>query len=74
MGLFNNYVMLKLTFFDPPTPHHHALSQMITKPPLPYVTPDTYTSLYHLFLFFEVEKKNKDRHPLMTHLTMFLSN
>ena len=51
--------MLKLTFFDPPTPHHHALSEMITKPPLPYVTPDTYTPLYHLFLFFEVEKKTK---------------
>ena len=54
-GLFNNYVTLKLPFFWTTHPHHHASSQMITKPPLCYVTPDTDTPLYHLFLFFEVE-------------------
>ena len=67
--------MLKLPFFDPPTPHHHALSRMIPRPPLRYVTPDTDTLLYNLFLFFEVEKKNnKDTHPPMTHQPMLLSN
>ena len=57
LGLFNNYVTLKLPFLEPPTPHHHASSRMTTKPTLCYVMPDTDTPLYHLFLFFEVEKK-----------------
>ena len=68
----HNYITLKLPFFDPPTPHHHASSRIITRPPLRYVTPDTDTPLYHLFLFFEVEKK--DTQPPMTHPPMFLSN
>ena len=28
-GMFNNYVMLKLPFFDPPTPSHHASSPLM---------------------------------------------
>ena len=32
------------------------------------------STLYHLFLFFDVEKKNKYTHPSMTHTPMFLSN
>ena len=39
---------------------------MITISPLGYVTPDTDTPLYHLFLFLEIEKK--DMHPPMTHV------
>ena len=46
--------MLRLPFFDPPTPHHHAVRP--PRPPLRYLMPDTDISLYHLFLFFEVEK------------------
>ena len=69
MGPFNNYVTLKLPFFDQPTTRHHASSRMITRP-LPllrYVTPDTDPSLYHLFLFLEVEKKqNKDTTTIRT--------
>ena len=65
-GLFNNYVTLKLLFFDPPTPYHHALSRMITRPSLRYVTPDTDNPLCHLSLFFEVEKK--DTHSSTTSL------
>ena len=44
---------------------------MITRPPLRYVTPDTYTpQFHHLFIFFEIQMKNtKDTHP-----PMFLSN
>ena len=59
--------MLKLLFFWPTHPHHHASSQMITRPPLRYVTADTDTTLplIILFLFFEVEEK-KDTHPPMT--------
>ena len=74
MGLFNNYVRLKLSFFNPPTPIYHASSRMTTRPLLHYVTPDTDNPLFHLFLFFEVEKKPKDMHPPMTHPPMFLSN
>ena len=55
-GLINNYGTLKLPFFNP---HHHVSSRMITRTPLRYVTPDTDTLLYHLFLFFEVEKHPK---------------
>ena len=73
-GPFNNYVTLKLPFFDPPTPHHHVSSRIITRPPLCYVTPDSDTPLYQLFLLIEIEKKNKDTHPTMTHQPMFLSN
>ena len=36
---------------------------MITRSPLRYVTPDTDTPLYHLFLFFEVEKKPQSYAP-----------
>ena len=62
LWLFNNDVTLKLLFFDQPNPHHHASLRMITKPSLLYVTPDTNSPrLYHLFLFFEVEKKKKPR-------------
>ena len=75
MGPFNNYVTLKLPFFDQPTTRHHASSRMITRPLplLSYVTPDTDPSLYHLFLFLEVEKKPKIRqryapnHDTFTH-------
>lgn len=35
---------------------HHALSRLITRPLLHYVTPETDTPLYHLFHVFEVEK------------------
>ena len=49
---------------------------MITRPPLRYLTPDTYTpQFHHLFIFFEIQMKNtKDTHPPMTHPPMFLSN
>ena len=63
-GLFSDY---------PPTPHHHTSSRMITRPPLRYVMPDTYPPFYHLFLFFDVEKKQATHSP-MTHPPMFLSN
>ena len=66
-------VTLKLPFFNPPNPNHYTSSCMITRTPLPYVTPDTDTILYHLFLFLEVEKNPKDDTP-MTHPPMFLSN
>ena len=60
--------MLKLPFFEPPTPHHHASSRVITR--LPF-TPDKDALLYHLFLFFEV-KKEKQRyaptHDTSTHV------
>ena len=71
---FNNYVMLPS--FEPPIPYHHASSRMITRPTIHCVTPDIDTPppLYHLFLFLEVEKENKDMHPPMTHPPMFLSN
>ena len=52
--------MLKLPFFNPTSPHHHASSRIIARAPLRYVTPDTDTLLYHLFLFSEVEKKPED--------------
>ena len=65
--------MLKLSFLRPTHPHHHASSRVITRSPLRYVTPDTDTHLYYLFLFFEVEK-NKDTHPPMTHPPLLLSN
>ena len=71
MGLFNNYVTLKLPIFDPPTPHHHASSQMMTRPPLSYVTPDTHTPIYHLFLISEVEKESQryaPTHDTSTHV------
>ena len=73
-GLFINYVTLKLPFLNLPISHHHVSSWMITRAPLRYVTPETDTPLYHLFLFFEVEKKPKDTHSPMTHPPMFLSN
>ena len=63
--------MLKLSFFKTPTPHHHASSRMITRTPLRYVTSDTDASLYHLFLFFEVEKKPQrylPTHDTSTHV------
>ena len=66
-GLFINCFTLKLPFFNTPTPHHHASSRMITKAPLHYVTPDTGTPLYHLFLVFEVEKNPQRYAP--THKT-----
>ena len=55
-----NYFTLKLLIFDPPTSYHHASSWMITRSPLRRVTPEIDhppSPLYHLFLFFEVEKK-----------------
>ena len=69
---------LKLPFFDQPTTRHHASSRMIRRPLslLRYVTPDTDPSLYHLFLFLEVEKNkkkqryDKDTHPTMIHPPM----
>ena len=42
-GPLINYVTLKLPFFDQPIPHHHALSRIITRSLLRYVTPDTDT-------------------------------
>ena len=65
-GPFNNYVALKLTFFEPPTPHHHASSRMITRPPLRFVTPDTDTRLPFIicFSFLKLKRKTKIRtHP-----------
>ena len=56
-GLFNNCVTLKLLSCETPTPHHHTSSRIITKSPFCYVTLDTDTDLYHLFLIFEAEKK-----------------
>ena len=70
MGLFNNYVALKLPFFNPPTPHHHASSRMIEW--LRYVTPNTDTSLYHLFLLFEDEKKPKTRTRSLLYGDLFI--
>ena len=61
----------KISLFHP---CHHASSRMITTPFLHYVTPDIVTPLYHLFLFFEVEKKPKVVILPMTHPPMFLSN
>ena len=81
MGQFNNYVTLKLPFYDPPTipptiTLRHEWSQNLFSL-LRYVTPDAYpTTLYHLFFFFEFEKKkqqtNKQRyaftHDTSTHV------
>ena len=59
----NNYVTLKLP------------SQMITRPPLRYVMPDTDPPFIIYFSFLKLKKKqNKDAHPPMTHPPMFLSN
>ena len=79
MGLFNKYVTLKLPFFDQPTIRHHASSRrsQCPSPLLRYVPPDTDPPLYHLFLIFEVVKKqryDKDTHPPMIHPPMFLGN
>ena len=70
-GLFNNCVTLKWPFFDPPTPHHQASSQMITRPPLHYVTPDTNTPPLSFISHFGSWKKTKQKkttkirtHPL----------
>ena len=52
--------MLKLPFFNPTSPHHHASSRIFTRTPLRYVTPDADTLLYHLFLFSEAGKKPED--------------
>ena len=60
MGLFNNYVTLKLTFFNTPSPPHHASScHAWHKYPF-----------YHLFLFFEAEKSQRyaPTHNTSTHV------
>ena len=65
MGMFNNYVTLKLPFFDQPTTRHHATSRM--KPPLlRYVTPDTDPPFIIYFCFLKL-KKNKDMKKMRTH-------
>ena len=84
-GLPNNYITLKLPFFDlcpplPPLPSCFITNDNKTPP---YVTSRLtqipFPLLYHLFLFFflflRLEKQqNKDAHPPMTHPPMFLSN
>ena len=72
LGLFNNYVTLKLPFFNPPTPHHYASSRMIAKLHLRHAW--HIKPLYHLFLFFEVEKNPKINTRLMIDPPMLLSN
>ena len=70
--LFNNYVILKLSFFNPPHPYHHGSSRMITRPPSRYVTSDIDTPplLYQLFLFFQVKKTQRCAltHDTSTHV------
>ena len=54
MGPSNNYVTLKLPFFDQPTTRHHATSRM--KPPLlRYVTPDTDPPFIIYFCFLKLK-------------------
>ena len=54
MGMFNNYVTLKVPFFDQPTTRHHATSRM--KPPLlRYVTPDTDPPFIIYFCFLKLK-------------------
>ena len=61
---WNNYIKLKLPFFDPPTLHHQGSSRMITRPPLRYVTPDTDTHPLSIISFLKLKKKTKIRtHP-----------
>ena len=36
-GRFNDYVTLKLSFFDPPKPHYQALSPLFTRTLLRYL-------------------------------------
>ena len=72
-GLLKNYGTLKLFFFKPLTPYHYTSSQIITRPPygtsrLTRIPPVSFISL------FEVEKKPKDMHILITHPPMYLSN
>ena len=61
MGPFNNYVTLKLPFFDQPTTCHHTSSQMITRLPLllRYFTPDTDPPFIIYSLFLKLKKKIK---------------
>ena len=69
LGPFNNYVTLKLAFFYPPTTHHHASWQIITRPSLRYVMSDTGTLLspppLSFISLFWSWNKNKDTHPPM---------
>ena len=68
--LFNNYVTLKLPFFDPPIPHHHASSRMITRPHLRYVKFDTDAPFIIYFSFLNSKKTPKIRtlHNTSTHI------
>ena len=68
-GPFNNYVTLKLSFFDLPTSHHHTSSWVIKRPSLSYVTP-TQIRPYHLFLFLKLKKttpRYKPTYDTFTH-------
>ena len=76
MGLFINHVTLKLPFFEPPTPHHHASSRMITRLPLRYVAPDTDTPpphpptflIYFSFLKLKKPQRYAPNHDTSTHV------
>ena len=73
--LFNNYVILKLSFFNPPiltiTVHHEWSQDPLT---LRHVW-HRYSPLpLSIISLFSSWKKPKDTHPLMTHPSMFLSN
>ena len=65
MGLLSNYVTLKSPFF---APLHHTSSQMITTPPLGYITPDTDTPLIIYFCFLKLIKKQRYAHTHNTSL------
>ena len=69
--LFNNYVMLKLLILNSPTLHRNISSRMIVRRSLRYVTLDTDTAFYHLFLFVEDEKHPKDTHLHMRSTHVF---
>ena len=69
-GLFNNYVTLKLPLFWSLHPHHHASLRMITRPSCVTSRLTQISPLYHFFLFFEVEKKQRyaPTHYTSTHI------
>ena len=55
----------KIAFFDPPTPHHHALSRLFTKTLLRYATLSTNTpSPRSPFILNKKEENERNLFPL----------
>ena len=67
MGLFNNYVTLKLPFFETPTPHYHVSSRIDHK------TPFTLRQVWHgytpFIIYFSFLKLKKPQRYAPTHDT-----